>query len=634
MSDNWTETDPFTRSVSFSYIPPGQYLFEVYGSNADGKWSDEPAVVSFAILPPIWLTWWAKIAYFFLGLVGILMFNYKRTQSIRKKAENLENLVHKRTEELAQEKQIVEQLLDQKKEEFANVSHEFRTPLTLILGPIQNLLNSNLRSTTREKLEMAKRNSYRLLRMVDQLLHMEKFKVQQISDEEPQAIKPMFSLISQSFKDLALEKNIELVVERIEDIWIRFTPDALEKILLNLLSNALKYTEEGGKIYLSVFKDEYDQVIIIVRDTGIGISKEQQPKIFERYQRVLDEHSEKITGAGIGLALVKELVEAHSGTIQLDSEVGKGSIFTVKLANAMNSAPEEQDSGINTEILELELESIRNQTAQIINEQIKSAEMNDDGKTKLLVIEDNPDMRAYIIDTLSSHYHCLEAPNGKAGVEVAIETIPDLIISDVMMPEMDGYEVSKALKEDEKTSHIPLILLTARGDKESRMKGWKGHADEYLTKPFDEDELLIRVENLLSIRNILRHRFVKENFEGKSESQLKEIGLNDKDQQFIQKLNDTLDELHCNSTFEVSEMASRVAMSERQLQRKLKAVLDHSPNEYLRAYRLNRAKKLLLQGSRVGDVADDVGFTSQAYFAKCFKAQFGMTARQYQQQEN
>jgi signal transduction histidine kinase/DNA-binding response OmpR family regulator/ligand-binding sensor domain-containing protein len=639
LSDLWTETT--SNTATLSYLPVGDFEFQVLGSNGDGVWSDLPAVVSLKVFPPFWFTWWAKLTYFIMAIFVAYSIFYSRTQVIRNRSKHFEEMVNQRTLELAKEKAIVEKLLAKKNDEFANVSHEFRTPLTLILGPIQNLLRSNIRSTTRQKLEMAKRNGYRLLRMVDQLLNMEKFKVQQIMSNQHIKVKPVVNLISQSFKELAQEKNITMHIEKVDDVYIDFSVDAFEKIMLNLLSNALKYTKSGGEIRVTIVEYGDQQIQITVKDTGIGIPEDKQNTIFERYNRVLDEHSEKITGAGIGLALVKELVEVHQGTVTLESKLGVGSTFIVTL-NAINSVDLVTPVSVNNEMIELELESIRGQDAIKHQSNSQDYTVNDtnspddepglstENKTTLLVIEDNPDMREYIIDSLSNEYFCLEAPNGKDGVSIAIKNIPDLIISDVMMPEMDGYQVSQILKEDEKTSHIPLILLTARGDKESRLRGWRTHADEYLTKPFDSDELNIRVENLLSIRNILRSRFANEELENKTPAQLINAGMNEKDQHFIEKINECCDNNYSDSEFEISKIAQSVFMSERQLQRKLKALVDRSPSDYLRVYRLNKAKVKLRQGGRVSNIALDVGFGSQAYFSKCFKAQFGMTAKQYQ----
>lgn len=638
LNDSWTETN--SPSVSLTHLPAGEFQFEVLGSNGDGIWGNLPAAIFLTVSPPFWLTWWAKVFYFLLMLLFIYSIFYSRNKVISARAKQLEEMVNQRTVELAQEKAIVEQLLAKKNDEFANVSHEFRTPLTLILGPIQNLLRSNIRSTTRQKLEMAKRNGYRLLRMVDQLLNMEKFRVEQLMKNQQVAVTPIADLITESFKDLAKEKNIAMDISIIDDVFIDFSADAFEKIILNLLSNALKYTKPGGSIEVSIRAFGNKQMQLVVKDNGVGIPKDRQASIFERYNRVLDEESEKITGAGIGLALVKELVEVHKGVISLDSECGVGSTFTITL-NTISGDNSTKTALVNNEMINLELESIRGQYTAVqdkaspidtepdlpLEEEISSEAAI---LPRLLVIEDNPDMREYIIDSLSEKYFCLDATNGKSGVAKAINNIPDLIISDVMMPEMDGYQVSKILKEDEKTCHIPLILLTARGDKESRLRGWRTHADEYLTKPFDSEELNLRVDNLLTIRNILRAKFAQENIEGKSSQQLIDAGMNKKDQDFLEKINQCCEQHYEDAEFEIITMAEHVFMSERQLQRKLKALVDRSPSDYLRNFRLNQSKIRLREGSRVSHVSLDVGFSSQAYFSKCFKAQFGLTPKQYQ----
>ncbi|MCO7226644.1 ATP-binding protein [Pleionea sp. CnH1-48] len=634
LSKGWIELPAQSKSITLDYLPSGTFEFEVLGSNADGVWGSLPARITLTIAPPFWLTWWAQLIYVLAIILTTLLVFHLRTKAITKRAKQLKEMVDQRTWELEKEKNLVEKLLTNKRNEFANLSHEFRTPLTLILGPIQNLLRSNIRSTTRNKLEMAKRNGFRVLRMVDQLLHMEKFHVEHIVKNKLVAIKPIASLITQSFKDLAEEKGVQLIVEKIEDINLYLTEDAFEKILLNLLSNAIKYTPSGGKVTVSIYRQSSSEVIIKVQDTGVGIPEDMHKQIFERYNRVLDSYSEQITGAGIGLALVKEIVDAHQGSISVSSSPDKGSTFKVSFLQSLEQSQNIEDRSINTELLNLELESIREQHSDLTppTQQAETIDTpSDDSRSTLLVIEDNPDMREYIIECLSNHYICLQASNGREGVAMAVKSIPDLIISDVMMPEMSGYEVSKLVKQDEKTSHIPVILLTARGDRESRLKGWKEHADEYLTKPFDHDELNIRVESLLSIRDILRSRFSQEIIQNsKNSSQLKTTGLCEKDQEFIEKLNKHCEENFSNPDFDTLSMAANLAMSDRQLQRKLKALVDRSPNDYLRSYRLMKAKEELGKGLRISEVAFNVGFSSQAYFSKCFKAQFGMTAKEYQ----
>lgn len=356
--EKWNFVNANKRFASYTNLDSGSYTFVVKAANKDGVWAKQAAVMHITIATPPWKSWWAYSLYVAF-LLGSPAFIYRyRTKKIRQTAKKLEQLVGIRTNELAQKNQLVENLLAQKNEEFANVSHEFRTPLTLILGAIKSVLKSEVTDVLKDKMRTAQRNSYRLIRMVDQLLQIERFNVQSILQSRPQAVKPMISLIAQSFQDLAKEKRIQLVIEQIDDVWIEFTVDALEKIILNLLSNALKYTNEQGTITLNARLIDNNWFKLSIEDTGIGISEQKQPVVFERFTRAEEEHREKITGAGIGLALVKKLVEAHEGSIALESCLGQGSTFTVLLPNVLSQAPQGDTATLNIQMLELELENL------------------------------------------------------------------------------------------------------------------------------------------------------------------------------------------------------------------------------------------------------------------------------------
>ena len=401
---------------------------------------------------------------------------------------------------------------------------------------------------------------------------------------------------------------------------------------------------QGGSIRLRA-KAKGDEVRIEVCDSGIGIAPDKHHRVFKRFVRVLDKHSEQVTGAGIGLALVKELVESHQGSIELHSDLGNGTTVCVILptVNADNKATK---SALNQELIELELASVSEQkfTPSAVatfdeNEQTPLGHI----RPKLLIIEDNPDMRNYIYQSLGQQYDCVVEPNGKAGVERAFIVIPDLVISDVMMPIMDGFEVTKTLKSDDRTSHVPVILLTARDDKQSRLKGWFEKADEYLTKPFDADELVIRIDNLLAIRDILRDRFNQTVFDAKPKVVISKhpepaqaavkpnpeaIKLQAQ-QAFLDKLNLAIEQLYSDQQTTMPKIAKQVAMGERQLFRKLKSIVGMSPSEYLRRYRLEKACELLSQGVNSSTVALEVGFASHSYFTRCFSAQYGCVPSEY-----
>ncbi|WP_444995404.1 hybrid sensor histidine kinase/response regulator transcription factor [Aliikangiella sp. IMCC44359] len=628
--DEWRELNVGDRKVQFTNLDPGKYSFEVTSTNNTDDWG-KVSKFKIKILPPWWRT---NLVYFFYVLfigISIYFIIIFRTRHLAQKAESLEKFVQLRTRELALEKEKVEKLLSQKNDEFANVSHEFRTPLTLILGPIQRLLSRRSEQDIKE-LNIVQRNGYRLLRMVDQMLNMETFRVKSIVQRIPQDFSQIIWLTTEAFQHIAKEKNITLKANRLEKVCFEFTADAFDKIILNLISNAIKYTPSGGAVIVESMRTDNNELLVTVEDTGIGIAKDKQTAVFERFQRVIDNESEFIAGAGIGLALVKDLVEAHGGRVELESELGKGTKISITLPIVNETSFETTESHINEELAVMELMSITSQGGGVSNE--KTAIKIDDTRNSVLIIEDNLDMLEYVRESIEPDYHVLAAKNGLEGVELALQYVPDVIISDIMMPKMDGYQVTKKLRESDVTNHIPIILLTAKGDLESRLKGWREKADEYLTKPFSVDELLLRIKNLLDIRNILKKRFAEEAFIQLEKSQvtkeLSEDNTQDEEQRkFLEKLNEVLENIYSNSEIKVSDISQQVAMSERQLNRKLKSIVDLGPNEYLRHFRLNKAKALLINGKSPSCVSYEVGFSSQSYFNRCFKAQFGASPLEF-----
>lgn len=636
INDHWINSNAGSNGVTFDDLSAGEYRLRVKSISKNDLWSEEKEL-KLTILPAPWLTWWAYSLYVITSLFVILYVVYKRTEILRKRAISLENTVKRRTQDLKKEKRKVETLLSHKNEEFANVSHEFRTPLTLILGPLAQLLESNSNPQELDRLNIIQRNGYRLLRMVDQLLNLETFRIKSTTQKVLISAGKNIKLVAEAFIDLAAQKNIEFTIVNIVDVNLEFTTDALEKILLNILSNAVKYTKSGGHISLETFRTNNNQLRILVKDTGIGIPLDQLDSVFERYNRVLDENSEQITGAGIGLALVKDLVETHKGCIELKSEPGKGTSIDIYLPIVGEVTDAQIKPYQNDEIIAMELMGLTGQQSADSNEIITNDEHRDDNLPRLLVIEDNHDMRKYIVDSMRKKYKIFTASDGEEGLKIAISEIPDLIISDIMMPKMDGYETTHQLRKNQLTNHIPIVLLTARGDRESRLKGWHEKADEYLTKPFDTEELRIRLINLLEIRNILKKSFAERAFKtiDISESALNqatlnvELNRNKQQESFIAKINRLLEESYTEPTTSASDISAKLAMSERQLYRKMKSILDMTPAEYLRRFRLEKSKRLLEQGKTAAYTASEVGFSSQSYFGKCFKAQFGRSPKNY-----
>ncbi len=649
VNNNWITVNTNSTEITYDDLSAGDYLFRVKAASKNDVWSKEKTL-AITILPAPWLTWWAFTLYALTAVFAVFHIIKKRTKILTERAHALENTVKLRTSELqdekhklASEKNKVEQLLSKKNEEFANVSHEFRTPLTLILGPLAQVLKTSKSQEETTRLNMVQRNGYRLLRMVDQLLNLETFRIKAITQKSPQATGKIIRLLTEAFADLAEEKNIQLNIKNIELVNFEFTNDALEKIVLNLLSNAIKYSKAGDKISVETTRTSDNELSIQVIDTGIGIPTDKLDTIFERYNRVLDENSEQVTGAGIGLALVKSLVEAHQGRIDIQSELGKGTQITIYLPIIGEVDDSQVSLHANDEIVAMELMGLTNQGASSSVEQVQTEQSDhlhqESQKTSVLVIEDNADMRNYIVSSIEDDYQILTAKDGKDGLEIAISEVPDLIISDVMMPRMDGYETTHNLRSNEITNHIPIILLTARGDRESRLKGWQNKADEYLTKPFDVEELKIRLKNLLEIRNILKNRFGEIAFQPEKQEQrqhekeLETSGTEDnislQQEKFIAKLNDILEPIYAEPSISIAMIASKIAMSERQFFRKLKSILNITPSEYLRRYRLEKSKVILDEGHSIQYAAMEVGFGTQSHFGRCFKAQFGCSPKEY-----
>jgi signal transduction histidine kinase/ligand-binding sensor domain-containing protein/CheY-like chemotaxis protein/AraC-like DNA-binding protein len=627
---DWIESGPDRRITTYTHVPPGDYVLRVKAAGKDGAWSDKQIFIRLNILPPWWQTWWAYTLYVIAFVLVLFGYIRLRTRNLRHRARLLKHTVEERTAQIREHEQQIqhqaedlEELLHLKEKLITNISHEFRTPLTLILGPAKRLLQRASSQRDASQLQLIKHNSQRLLRLVDQLLGLA-----HLGSEEPLArsaepVSATVDSIVESFLPLAQDKGLQLSVEQDDELWVNCAPDALENILLNLLSNAIKYTPAGGLITVRTRLGDDDMVEVAVSDTGIGIPKEEHEAVFERFHRV-GNGGETVPGAGIGLALVRELVQAHGGRVGLVSELDEGTTVTVKLPRCEAGMPVNHGNrrATSADARALEIETL---TLHADRPEMEPTDVAND-KPLLLIVEDNRDLQYYLFDLLTDTYQCMVAGDGEEALECAFEHIPDLVLLDLMLPKMDGFQVSHALKEDERTSHIPIMMLTARNDRDSRMESWKEKVDGYLTKPFDDDELRLRIANLLEIRDILKCRFSTEFFADAKPHQ----AVDQKENGFMKKLEQVLERCHVEAEFGASQIAPELYMSPRQLQRKLKAITGHHPAEFLRSYRLRKARELLQAGMPVGLTADTVGFSSPTYFTSCFKAQFGQTPSEYQ----
>ena len=551
-----------------------------------------------------------------LLLTGIFFFYRNRQRAITRE----EKLRAKVKEAEAESLREIDRM---KSRFFANISHEFRTPLTLILGPVNQLLKKDTiqKDELDKPLNFIQRNASRLLELVNQLMDLSKLESGSMDLKLSRGdIITFVKGIVFSFESLADIKQIHYhTYFPNKSIHTAFDKDKLEKVLTNLIGNAFKFTPEEGDISVEINLQKnppsnrptiqqfnhstiqpLNHLSITIRDNGTGIPEDQLEHIFDRFYQV---EANEVQGAGIGLALTKELIELQQGEISVSSIEGQGSTFIVLLPLF-----EEQQA----EVIPVEEQKIP-----------QSAHPSHDSSDQptLLLVEDNADVRLFIADQLKDKYQLIEAENGKQGLKLACQHIPDLIISDVMMPEMDGNALVSKLKTDERTSHIPVVMLTAKASRESKLEGLETGADDYLTKPFDGEELLVRIKNLIEQRRKLRERFKQD-----ITLQPKDIAITSADERFLNKIIGLVESRLDDEMLSIEEIADAVALSRSQLHRKVKALTDQSPSVFVRSFRLKRAKDLLeQQAGGVAEIAYMTGFSSPTYFSRSFKEQFGMT---------
>ncbi len=618
------------KTAYYYNVPPGEYVFRVKASNSDGVWAEKAVTV--VISPPWWLTSWAYVAYVILG-VSLLY-------ALRQYTLRRERLKHElRFQRMEAEK--MHEIDKMKSHFFANISHEFRTPLTLILGPLEKFLS---REVDQDKpiYQAMQRNAKRLLNLVNQLLDLSKLEEGNMRLEtRPAAIFAFLKAIVFSFTSLAERKQIQYHFQYPTDNpVVYFDADKLEKIISNLLSNAFKFTPEGGNVTISVrllpAKDQrltspisindkqlpkLKTLELSVKDNGMGIPKDQLAKVFDRFYQTDNSHTGKPEGSGIGLALVRELVELHAGEIVVESESGEGTCFTVRLPLAVADLEETVIAENTLDKSQQSLASFEDGGYELRN----SSEPVSEGVPLILIVEDNADIRHFIRENLHPEYKVIEAADGEAGYSLALEHIPDLILSDVMMPKMDGVELCRKLKEDKRTDHIPVILLTAKASGESKIEGLETGADDYIIKPFEASELLVRIKNLIEGRRKLRERFSREiTLEPAS------ISISSRDEKLLSHIKQIVEEHMSDPDFGLDSFCMQSGMSRSQLHRKLKALTDQSPGDFIRIMRLKRAAELLNnQVGSIGEVAFMVGFNDPSYFTKCFQKQFGRTPSEF-----
>ncbi len=624
LDEGWIYTNSRQRIATYTNIDHGEYTFFVKSSNNDGLWSDSVAV-DIVIHPPVWKTKFAYLSYALLIL--LLLFISNRLALTRSRLNNrlkMERYKREKSEELNQIKTNF----------FTNISHEFRTPLTLILGPVNSLLQRGNSKEEHLNLNLIKRNTQRLLRLVDQLLDFQKLDSGQMKLKIVEGdLKNFIRQLCDDFNFIAEEKQIQFSFSAENDDRYYFDKGIIEKILLNLLTNAFKHTNKGGSIHVgfsedneitkvhdALFRDElhHDCLEIAVNDSGEGISEAEARLIFKRFYKV-----DKIgkPGWGIGLALVKELAELHFGQIVLSSKAGFGSTFIVRIPISTEyykpflveetnepSAPNEIEKEIKIDFTDIDNESVKRKKKHVV-----------------LVIEDNEEVCDYIHHILSSTYKVVTSANGLDGFNKAIEIVPDVIVSDIMMPGINGLVLCEKIKENKATCHIPVILLTARSTIEHKIEGLKSGADSYIPKPFYPEHLLIRIKNLIDVRQSIIGKYNK-----KFSIEPSEINLKSKDEVFLNDAIKCVEQNLGESGFTVDHFCKEMGMSRMQLYRKLMAITGKSPLEFIRNIRIKRAAQLIeKERYTIAEITYMVGFIDLQYFRKCFKEEFGKTPSQF-----
>jgi signal transduction histidine kinase/AraC-like DNA-binding protein len=605
-------------TASYTGIMPGNYIFRVKASNNDGIWNMKGTSIKITIKPPFWKTIPAYITYFMAFISMVLYFRHQFLARQKSKMQNeLERIKAEKNHEINQIKLQF----------FTNVSHEFRTPLTLILGPLEKLIAEKPKNEGGNKLllyELMQRNAQRLLRLVNQLMDFRKLEAGELGLKAScKDIIAFIANVANSFKFQAENRNITFTINsEVDEKQVWFDPDKLEKIISNLLSNAFKFTHEEGKIEINTRLDK--DIIISISDSGIGIHKENLQSIFKRFYQVPKMQTSEKVGTGIGLALTKELVELHKGIISVDSEVGKGTCFTIRIPTGLKSV--EQEQTISKFVIPEEKEVTPNNITEEENKSDveKPVTIKKDSPL-LLIVEDNDDMRLFIKNELISLYRIVVAPNGKEGIKKAFDAMPDLIISDVMMPEVTGFELCNTLKTDERTSHIPIILLTSLSSKENKLLGLETSADDYISKPFNIEILRARIKNLINSRIKLREYFLRRltpiNDSATAES------LDDK---FLKRAIDLVNKNIADFNFSNDEFIAQIGMSRTALYSKLKSLTNLTVSEFIQSMRMRKAEQLLKDGSAtISNVAYNVGFKNPSHFSRCFRKHFNITPVDY-----
>lgn len=638
---NWVKTRHGNMRAIYVNVPPGEYVFEVLAANEDLVWADTPTSLKVVIRPPFWEKTWFKLGGIGLILLFFYLIYLYRVISVKRQNRELEKQIAAKTTELVQQNNLLEQrnveITEQKNQLevmnqqvndvneaklrfFTNVSHEFRTPLTLILGNIELIKNNPLQAA--EAFVSVKSNINRLLRLISQILDFRKLDQDQMDLSVHELDLRSFAHQSfESFKAMAQQQNIDLKFTAPESpviLWLDI--DKIEKVLYNLLSNAFKYTPDNGSVEL-VISVAGEEVNLIVRDSGCGISQEEQEFVFDRFFRS-KEVSRSTWGYGIGLALTKALVEVQKGTITLSSVPNVGSEFVISFRKGKDHFTADEISSHTFEPAS-DLETSVELLVPVVEDSLTG------NKSMIMIVEDNMEIQSYLGKILKSEYDIVHAFNGVDALAKLKSFGPELIISDVMMPEMDGISFVKELKKNISTSHIPVVLLTARSTEAHRIEGYELGVDDYIEKPFNEQILLTRIAGLMQNRK-KTIKTLKENIDIMPDK----LNIGKADKEFLNKINELIELNIKNPDYSVEELGRDLGMSRATFYRKFTGLTGQSTVEFIRTFRLKRAAKFLKEGNlNISEVSYETGFSTPSYFRKCFKKHFLVTPKEYQKED-
>lgn len=606
---SWQIVDSKKRFASYSNIPSGSYTFYVEAMNPNGEWSNVLRSISLKIKPAPWLTWWAYLLYFilFATLAYYLFYFWNNKQQLKNQIK-LSNLKNEQEKEINEMKLVF----------FTDVAHEFKTPLSLIIGPLKDLVEGNLSKDQREFCyNILSRNTNRMMNLVNQLLDFRKvnsgLNILKVSRND---LCFFISEISKSFEWQAKNRSIKFNVIGPESYFCHFDKDILEKVIYNLLSNAFKYTPNNGIIEIEIkptWKQDLEYFVILIKDSGKGISQLNKKNIFRRYF-----HGEHRSSSGIGLHLTATLLDAHKAEINvLNSSLG-GTEFMITLPVSSKMYAENEYLTKDDIPTSHHQDHLLNEVQDIIEHE------NESNKERILIVEDDYDLRKYLKNILKKDYIIYEASNGLEGLETTLNILPDIIISDVMMPEMDGIEMCKRIKKNILVSHIPLLMLTAKTGDEFQIKGLKVGAWDYIAKPFDSKKLLQKIKNITETRNQFRELISK----GKSKET--ENHYVSHDQKFVANTISIINQKISDTSFSVVELSSELGLSRMQLHRKLKSLIGLSTTAFINSIKIKKAIEMFDNGcDRVQEAMDAVGISSYAHFNTLFKKEIGITPSNY-----